>query len=142
MGKTTLYARQLLELIFNGTTLPRLADNTVTTPLTVLYVTLHTADPGLGGDQTTSEADYTGYTRISVARTGGGWNVTGNSVSPAAPIDFPLCTGGTNSITHFGVGRSPTGAGALYYSGSITPNINVTTGVIPRISNASTITEA
>lgn len=40
-----------------------------------LYVSLHTADPGTTGDQTTSEATYTSYARVAVARTSGGWTI-------------------------------------------------------------------
>lgn len=40
-----------------------------------LYVSLHTADPGATGDQTTNEASYTSYARVAVARTSGGWTV-------------------------------------------------------------------
>lgn len=39
-----------------------------------IYVSLHTADPA-GGDQTTSEATYTGYARVAVARGAGTWTV-------------------------------------------------------------------
>ena len=45
------------------------------------YVALHTADPGDAGTQSTSEASYTGYARVAVARTAGGWTVSGNQVS-------------------------------------------------------------
>ena len=39
-----------------------------------IYVSLHTADPA-GGNQTTSEATYTGYARVAVARTAVAWTV-------------------------------------------------------------------
>ena len=32
-----------------------------------LYVSLHTADPGVGGGQNTNEATYSGYARVAVA---------------------------------------------------------------------------
>ena len=32
-----------------------------------LYVSLHTADPGEAGSQTTNEANYTSYARVAVA---------------------------------------------------------------------------
>lgn len=141
MSKGNTFENDLLKLIFNGTGIPDLADNDATAPLTSLYVSLHTADPGEAGDQTTTEATYTGYARVAVARTAGGWTVTNNSVSPAANIDFPLCTAGTNTITHFGVGTAATLAGKLLYSGTVTPNIAVSNGVIPRLTTASAITE-
>jgi hypothetical protein len=58
-----------------------------------MHYSLHTADPGEAGDQTTSEVTYTSYARVAVARTAGGHTVTNNSVSPVANIDFPAGTG-------------------------------------------------
>ena len=102
----------------------------------------HTADPGETGDQTTSEISYTGYARVAVARTSGGWTVTGNSVSPAANIDFAAMSGGTGgTATHFAVGTASSGTGKILYSGTISPNISVSTGVIPRLTTATAVTE-
>jgi len=141
MSKSNAFENALLQLIFNATAIANLADNAASSPLTSLYISLHTADPGEAGDQSTSEATYTGYARVAVARTSGGWTVTANSVSPVANIDFPIATGGTNTITYFGVGSAASGAGVLYYSGTVTPNISVVNGVIPRLRTTSTITE-
>jgi hypothetical protein len=141
MSKSNAFENSLLKLIFNATAIANLADNAASSPLTNLYVSLHTADPGEAGDQSTSEATYTGYARVAVARTTGGWTVTANSVSPVANIDFNACTGGSSTVTYFGVGTSSTGAGVLYYSGTVTPSIAVTNGVTPRLTTASTITE-
>jgi len=141
MSKSNAFENSLLKLIFNATAIANLADNAASSPLTNLYVSLHTADPGEAGDQSTSEATYTGYARVAVLRTTGGWTVTNNSVSPVANIDFANCTGGTNTITYFGVGTASRGAGVLYYSGTVTPSISVSSGVTPRLTTASTITE-
>lgn len=141
MSKSNAFENDLLELIFNGVAIANLADNAASSPLTNLYVSLHTADPGEAGDQSTNETTYTSYARVAVARTSGGWTVTGNSVSPVANIDFPAATGGSGTITFFGVGSASSGAGVLYYSGTVTPNISVTAGVTPRLTTASTITE-
>jgi len=141
MSKSNAFENSLLKLIFNATAIANLADNAASSPLTNLYVSLHTADPGEAGDQSTSEATYTGYARVAVLRTSGGWTVTNNSVSPVANIDFGNCTAGTNTITYFGVGTASTGAGVLYYSGTVTPSISVSSGVTPRLTTASTITE-
>jgi hypothetical protein len=141
MSKSDSFENSLLKLIFNATAISNLADNAGTSPLTNLYVSLHTADPGETGNQTTSETSYTSYARVAVARTTGGWTVTANSVSPVANIDFPAATGGSGTITHFGVGTASSGTGVLYYSGTVTPNITVSSGVTPRLTTASTITE-
>jgi hypothetical protein len=139
MSKGNTFENDLLKLIFNATAIANIADNAGSSPLTNLYVSLHTADPGEAGDQTTSEATYTSYARVAVARTSGGFTVTGNSVSPAADIVFPAATGGTNTITHFAIGTASSGAGKLLYSGTVTPNISVSSGVTPRLTTASTV---
>jgi hypothetical protein len=141
MSKSDTFENDWLKLVFNATAIANIADNAATAPLTNLFVAAHTADPGEAGTQATSEATYTSYARVSVARTSGGWTVTANSVSPAATISFPACTGGTNTLTHFSVGAATSGASKILYSGTITPNISVSTGVTPQLTTASTITE-
>lgn len=141
MSKGNTFETDLLTLIFNATAIANLADNAASSPFTNIYVSLHTADPGEAGTQTTSECAYGAYARVAVARTSGGWTVSAGSVSPVANIDFPLCTSGTETVTHFGVGTVISASGKLLYSGTVTPNIAVSTGVTPRLTTASTITE-
>ena len=139
MSKSNAFENSLLLLYFNATTIANIADNAATSPATDITVALHTGDPGEAGDMSTNEATFTSYARQTVARTGGGWTVTGNSVSPAANISFPEATGGTETITHFSVGS---GVGNnMAYSGTVTPNISVSTGVTPILNTSSTITE-
>ncbi len=142
MSKQNTFETDLLKLILNGTAIANIADNAATAPITNIYVSLHTADPGEAGDQTTSEAGYTGYARVAVARTSGGWTVVTGSASPVANIDFAECTAVPGAaITHFGIGTVASGVGKLLYSGTVTPNITMAVGVIPRIKTTSTITE-
>lgn len=141
-AKATAFSNDLLELIFNGTAIANIADNADSTPLTNLYVSLHTSSPGASGDQTTNECAYTSYARVAVARTSGGWTVTTSSVSPAATISFPAATDGTETATHFAVGSASSGAGRILYFGTISPTIAISNGVTPQLTTASTITEA
>lgn len=142
MSKSNTYENDLLKLLFNGVAIANLADNAAASPLTVLYVELHTADPGEAGDQSTSEMAYTGYARVAVTRSGGGWVVTANSVSPAANIEFSEMAGGAGgTATHASVGTASAGAGKILYRGALTPNIICALGVTPRILTTSTITE-
>ena len=145
MSKSDTFENNLLALIFNGTAITGIAMNTTTSPLTSLYVALHTSDPGEAGTQTTNEVTtsaYAGYVRVAVARSSAGWTVNGASVSPANTISFPACTGGTGAtITYFSIGTAATGAGVILYSGTVSPNIAVTSGVTPQLTTASTITE-
>jgi hypothetical protein len=143
MGKSTTTSNNILKLIFNATAWANVADNAATSPLTNLFVALHTADPGAGGTQSTSETTYTSYARATVARTTGGWTASSAaSTSPVATISFAAATGGTATITYFSVGVASSGATTILYSGTVTPNISVTTGVTPQLSTGSTITEA
>lgn len=141
MSKGDTFENDLLKLIFNATAIANIADNASSSPLTNLYVSLHTGDPGDSGDQTTNEAAYGSYARVAVARSGSGWTVSANSVSPAANIDFPAASSGTETITHAAIGTDVSGTGKILYSGAVSPNISVTTGVQPRVSTASTVTE-
>ena len=141
MSKSDAFENDLLKLIFNGTAIANIADNAAASPLANLYVALHTADPGDPGDQSTSEAAYSGYQRVAVARSSGGWAVTGNSVSPVANVDFPESAGSGSTITHWSVGVASSGASKILYSGTVTPNIAIAAGVAPRIKTTSTVTE-
>jgi hypothetical protein len=142
MAKGASFDNSLLKLIFNATGIANIADNAASGPLTNLYISLHTADPTSAGNQSSSEATYTSYARVAVARTTGGWTVTTNSVSPAATISFPACTGGTNTITNWGIGTASSGAGILLYTGTVSPSISVASGVTPQLTTASTVTES
>lgn len=142
MPKSTTFCNDWLKLVFNATATANLADNAGTSPLTNLYVSLHTGDPGAGGNQSTSETGYTGYARVAVARTSGGWTVSSNSVSPVADITFGACSAGTATITHWAVGTASSGTGKILYSGTVSPSISISAGVTPKLTTASTISES
>lgn len=141
MGKSATFSNDLLKLIFNATAIVNIADNAAASPLTNLYIALHTADPSAGTQQT-SEVAYTSYARVAVLRTSGGFTVTGASVSPAATIVFPTATGGSGTATYWSIGVASSGATKILYSGTITPNIPYSTGTIPELTTASTVTES
>ncbi len=140
MSKGNTFENDLLKLIFNATAIANIADNAASAPLTNIQWGLQTADPGEAGSQNTSEAAYGSYARVNVARTTGGHTVTANSVSPVANVDFPQATSGSETESFFHTGTAA-GAGKILYSGTVTPNITVSTGVTPRLTTASTITE-
>lgn len=145
MSKSNSFENELLLLIFNNTNIANLGDATGVRGSSTagsLYLSLHTADPGEAGTQSTNEISYTGYARKAVARSGAGFVVTGNSVSPAADQDFGQMTAGTGgTVTHWGIGSASSGAGDLLYSGTVSPNVTVANGVIPRLLATSTVTE-
>ncbi len=146
MSKSNFLENAILNLIFRAVAIANIADNAAASPLTQLFWSLHTADPGEAGVQNTSEATYGSYARVAVARTVGGMSAaTVGSTSPAANVSFPAATSPALptvvSITHAGIGVASSGATNLLYSGPVTPNINVSTGVQPILTTASAITE-
>ena len=109
---------------------------------TNLYIALHTGDPGEGGSQTTSEATYGSYARVTVARDATGWDVSGNQASNDDLLQFPQCSSGSNTITYVSIGTSVSGAGQILYSGALNSSVAVSSGIQPQFAaNALTITE-
>ena len=147
MSKTNACETGLLSLIFTNSNFANVGDATGlrgSATAGSLYLSLHTADPGEAGDQTTSEIAYTSYARQAVARSGSGFTVTGNIVSPAANVSFPAGTGGSGTATYFGIGTASTGTGALLYKGQITtPSGGIICGdtITPVLTTACTVTE-
>ena len=142
MAMASATRNAILLLIFNATAWANYADNAASTPQTNVSMALHTADPGAGGSQSTSEAAYGSYARVNVARTSGGWTVTANSVSPVANIDFPTSTGSPSEThTYFSAGKTGGGASAILFSGTVTPNITMNAaGIMPRLTTATAMT--
>jgi len=135
MSKSNTTENDVLALVFKDTALPWAAN-------TDLYLALHTADPGEAGNQTTSEATYTSYARVQVARSAVGWTVTGNTAVNAALLQFPQCTGGTNTLTHVSIGTATSGAGQILYSGALNSSLAVSNLIQPQFAaGALTITE-
>lgn len=138
-GMNSLFAANILKLVLQAIAFANVADNAAGSPITNTYASLHTADPA-NGNQSASETTYTGYARQAIARTSGGWTVTSNVANPVANIVFPVSTAGTPTITHLGVGKTNTGATDLWFSGTITPNIVVSTVVVQTVTSGSTLT--
>lgn len=142
MSKSNTFETDLLNLVFKNIAVTLIGDAAGLLPSAAagsLYVALHTADPGEAGTQSTSEVTYGSYARVAVTR-GAGWTVTGNSVSPAADINFPTSSSGSDVATWATIGASSAGAGKVLYRGAITA-ITCTSGTTPKILAASTIQE-
>ncbi len=99
-----------------------------------LYVSLHTADPGEAGTQSSSETAYTGYARVPVVRSPAGWTVVDAAATNAATVQFPACTAGSSTVTHVGIGTAASGAGKLLLRGAFNnpPSLAVSAGVAPK----------
>lgn len=138
----------IMKCIFNNVSTGGSTGVTLTGSCTGLWVSLHVADPGASGNQATSEATYAGYLRVLTDRSTAatGWSVTGNSPATANPlssITYAQCTSSTTLIiTNFGIGTSSTtsAAGTLYFSGPVTQNISINTGVTPSLTTGTAVT--
>lgn len=134
MSKSNSLENALMLLLFNATTFNGIAENDTTSPNTDLYVSLHTADPGEGGSQTTNECAYGSYARVAVARTGSGWTVTNNTATNAALVQFPQCSSGSETATYVGIGLASTSTGTLLYSGALSASLAISSGIQPQFS--------
>lgn len=145
MSKSNAAENALLQLFFNNVDFATVGDagglqNSTTAGS--FYISLHTADPGEAGDQTTSEATYGSYARVAVARSASGWTVSGATAVNFAQITFPESTSGTNTVTYVGIGTEASGAGVLMYSGALTSSRTVEVGGTPFFAATSlTVTE-
>ncbi len=151
MSKSNTWESDMLLHTFQNTAVTKIGDAAGLLPSAAagnFYVSLHTADPGEAGAQTTSEATYTGYARVAVARASGagGWTASGTAptqVANTSTITFGQDTVGSETITHFGVGTDSTGGtGKLLYSGALTASLAVSPGITPTFAaGALVITE-
>ncbi len=129
MSKSNTTENDYIKFIFQNVAMPSYGSN--------LYLSLHTADPGEAGDQTTNEATYTSYARVAVARDNTGWVVSGNQSSNDDLLQFPQCTGGSETITHVAIGTASSGAGQILYSGALNASIAVSNLIQPQFSAAA-----
>ena len=134
MSMSNASETNLLNLLFNNVDWPNIGDaaglqNSATAGS--FYVALHTADPGDAGNQTTNEVSYTGYARVAVERSAGGFTISGANVSNAATVQFGECTAGSATATHFSVGLASVGAGDILYSGSLAASRAISAGITP-----------
>jgi len=135
MSKGNTWETELLQLVFNNTDAALIGDATGlrgSSSAGSLYVSLHTGDPGEAGNQTTNECAYTSYARVAVARSGSGWTVSSNTVTNAALIQFPQCTGSSETATHFGIGTASTSTGKILYKGALSASLAISSGIQPQ----------
>lgn len=142
MSKSNLQETGYLKLLFQNIALANIGDASGLQPSAAagnLYVALYTTDPT--DADTGTEATYTSYARVAVVRSVAGWTVSGNIASNAVSVTFPTSTGGTNTITHFGI-RTASSGGDLVGSGALTSSLLVSNADTPKFEIGDlTITE-
>jgi len=143
MATNDAFAIDLLDLVLRATAITGIADNAASAPETNHNAALSTGLTDTG-TMSTSEAAYTSYARVVVARSTGMDAAAGTpaSSSPAAAITFPAGTGAGETVTHWSLGNPDGGAVIAYFSGTVTPNIATGDGVTPELTTATTVTLA
>ena len=132
----------LLDLLFLNAAWANVGDASGLQPAAVpgnFYIALHTADPGEAGDQSTNEVSYTGYARVAVPRTAGGFSRSGDTISNVAAITFGQCSAGSAVATHGSIGLGSAGATAILWSGPLSVLLSIVSPIQPVIA-ASTLT--
>ena len=139
MPLTESFANELADLLFENIRLENFGDafGLDTPGAGAYYVRLHTASPTSDGSFS-NEATFTGYAAQPIGL-GSGWNViepTGETAN-VDKITFPECTGGSETITHFSLGKSATGTspggqpgGDMFIYGQLSTPRAVTSGTI------------
>jgi hypothetical protein len=140
MSLSNAFETELLDLLFANSAVADVGDASGLQPSATagsFYIALHTSDPGEAGNQSTNEIAYTSYARVAVARSGSGWTVSGDSVQNAALIQFPQCTGGSGTASHFSIGLASSGAGNIMMSGALNSSLAISNGITPQFAAGS-----
>lgn len=144
MSKTTAFETDFLELVFNNTTVSGIGSDGLRGSTTAgsLYIALFTGDPGEAGS-IANECTYTGYARVAVARTSGGWTITGDTASNTAAVTFGECTAGSQTATHFAICKADVESTSdLIFYGALDSSLAISSGIIPEfIAGAIDVTE-
>jgi len=134
----------ILRLVYTATAWANYADNAASAPQSNIGISLHNADPTDGGTANSNEVTYSGYIRRNVARLASAWMVSGGVVNPVLDITFPQSAGSAATASFFATAKSngnpPVGALPILWSGIIVPSIPLSSGITPRLTNATTIT--
>jgi hypothetical protein len=107
-SKKDSFENALLLLIFNNTTITGIGSDGLRGSTTAgsFYIALQTAAATESAQGT--EANYTGYARVAVARTAGGWTVTGNNAYNTAAVTFGTCTAGSSTVVTYTINKAGT----------------------------------
>ena len=134
MSATDVFENGLLSLIFENAAYANVGDAGGLQPSAgagVFWISLSTGTLTDTSTQATTETTYTGYARVSVARSTAGWTVTAGVADNDAAITYGLDTVGSATITDFGVGSDSSAAGNLFLYGVLTASLAVSPGITP-----------
>jgi len=135
MGNTA--ESDLLSLLFLNTNWANLGDATGlrgSTTAGSFYISLSTGTLSGTSTQSTTEAAYTSYARVAIARSGTGWTITGSAPTTAenaAACTFPAATGGSETETYAVIGRDSSSTGESLFWGALSSSLAVSSGITP-----------
>jgi len=134
MARTNSFKNEIAKLVFNNVSIADIGDASglqASTATGVFYISLYSVMP----TETTNgtEAAFTGYARVTVARTTLGWTVSG--INPVRVTNTSAITfaSSTSSETILGAGISYTLTGTPKYFGTFTNVLNVINGSVVEI---------
>ena len=136
MPATDTLETELLELLFENADFDNIGDATGIQGSTAagnLEISLHTGTLTDSSNQNTTEAAYSSYARVDVARASSQWTATSGTTTNDNAISFPQATGGSETETDFGIG-SDIVANELWIYGALTASLNVSSGITPEFS--------
>jgi len=111
MSATNTFENEVLQHWFNNANIANIGDATGlrgSSAAGSFYIALFTADPAESGG-IGAECTLGGYARVAVARSSGGFTVSGSQITNTAKISFPVVTSGTETITHWGICKTSSG---------------------------------
>jgi hypothetical protein len=112
---------------------------------TTLYLSLHTGAVGLGGNQQTNEATYTGYARVALTRSSSGsfTAAAAGSSSNNSLLQFGLCTGGAlpQTITHVSIGENAAGLGTVIDTAALNSELVVNPNIRPQFETSTLVVQ-
>lgn len=146
MPKSTAACNSILALMYNATPWANVADNAASSPLSDVYVSLHTgALTPATGTQADQETNYENYLRVAKARTTSGWTApSGGATENEGQIQFAQCGASTATLTYVATGTIASGgAGIAWHYGQLNSPLAVSSGITPQFADgALTITES
>lgn len=145
MPKSTDCCNRILNLMYRATAWANVADNAASSPLTNVYVALHTATLTAGtNSQAENEVAYTNYARQAVARSTGWDAASGGSVDNAALLQFPQSGATGATLAAVSTGTTVSGATAVWHYGTLNSSIVIgaSASITPQfLAGALVITE-
>lgn len=126
MPKSTDTCNKILNLMYRATAWPNVADNAASSPLTNVYVGLHTATlTAATNSQAENEVAYTNYARQPVARSTGWVAGSGGSTNNTALLQFPQSGATGATLAAVSTGTTISGATAVWHYGALNSPITI-----------------